>query len=191
MTDYFNLSFLPRLGLALLSGSLPTFLTISESDLVGLYFAPYSLAMALLVLIPFVHAKKYRFTRSVILVVAAVANLAFASWLVEPLGNWLNASYDVDLSILAILLPILLSTLFIAVVTAIIAPIKITARYIAIACVAGSVVGLVFPFLVLEMGICWFNCTWLNDLSFMGGWMIWHTAILIIIYSGEMHSSPI
>jgi len=191
MTDYFNLSFLPRLGLALLSGSLPTFLPYSENNLIDMYFLPYSVSLALLVLIPFIHAKAYRVTRCTILISAAVANLAFASWLVEPLGRWLDALYDVDLSILAIVLPVLSSTLIISVVTALVARIEITVRYIVIACIAGSVAGIVFPYLVLDMGICWFDCTWRNSLYFMGGWMIWHTAIFITVYSGTNRIAPI
>jgi len=125
-----------------------------------------------------------------ILVAAAVTNLAFAYWLINPLGRWFSGSFDVDLSFLAMFLPILSSTVIISVVTAIIAPIKITARYIAIACVAGSVAGLVVPYLLLE-AVCLFNCTWWGELSFAGGWMVWHTAILVTINSGKEHNSLI
>ena len=125
-----------------------------------------------------------------ILVAAAVTNLAFAYWLVNPLGRWFSGSFDVDLSFLAMFLPILSSSVIISVVTAIIAPIKITARYIAIACVAGSVAGLVVPYLLLE-AVCFFNCTWWGELSFAGGWMVWHTAILVTIHFGKKHDSLI
>lgn len=184
--DYFNLSFISRLGLALLSGLLPTLLLFDAANyFADLLFAPYAIALALLVLLPFIRPKSHRLARSMILVAAAITNLAFAYWLVDPLNSWFSGSLVVDLSFLAMFLPILLSTVIISVVTAIIASIKITARFIAIACVAGSVAGLVVPYLLLE-AVCWFDCTRWDDLPFAGGWVVWHTAIFLAINSGKV-----
>ncbi|MBT8144955.1 MAG: hypothetical protein KJO55_09660, partial [Gammaproteobacteria bacterium] len=162
--DFWNLSFLSRLGLAQLSGLLPTLLLYTKDSGAYFYFensffAPYSIALALLVLIPFVHTNSFRFTRSLILVAAAVVNLAFAYWLVQPLADLFNAPLGMGLGIIPIMLPIVLSSVTISIVTALVVSIRITVRYVAIACGAGLVAGFVFPILVLDMAVCFLDCT--------------------------------
>ncbi|NND60746.1 MAG: hypothetical protein HKN49_10805 [Gammaproteobacteria bacterium] len=190
MIDFSSLSFLSRFSLALLSGLLPTFLLYTKDSgayyhLENMFFAPYSIALALFVLVPFVHANSLRFTRSLVLVAAAVVNLAFAYWLVQPLADLFNAPLGMGPGIIPIMLPIVLSTVIISIVTALVVSITITVRYVTIACGAGLVAGFVFPILVLDMAACFFDCTVWNDLFFAAGWMVWHSAILIAINSGK------
>jgi hypothetical protein len=190
--DYFSLSLLSRLSLAILSGLLPSILIFSTDRGLStygedLFFAPYSISLALLVLVPFIHSRTYRFTRATILVVAAVVNLTFAYCLAQFLG-----SYMPDNS-LSIIFPVLLGTLIITLTTALIAPIKITVRYVAYAFAAGLIAGWAFWTLVFSSWnwLCFDPCPWWNDLSFAGGWITWHTLIFVSIKLGEQPGSSI
>jgi len=166
------------LGLAILSGLAPTLLCLSDTFEAKYYcersfFAPYAVALAFFVLLPFVRARTHKLARAAMLVTSAVANLAFASWLFDRFGSFY--------------LPIILSTVVVCVLTASFAAIEITVRYIAIACMAGLVVAFVFPILIIE-GVCMWGCTWRNIFYFAGAWSFWHTAIFVAIYTGKRYS---
>lgn len=180
--DYFNLSFLSRLGLAILSGMLPSFLYLSNAfgslDIIqDLHFAPFAVSMALLLLAPFIRAKTHRISRIVIIVAAAVANLAITYWLADRVLDFELGLY----------LAVALSTVVTCIATAVVASIRVTMQYVVHAFIGGLVSAAAFIYILFDMWtwLCFHECKWWNDLYFVGAWVAWYTVIFLAISLGQ------
>lgn len=180
--DYFKLSFLARLGLAILSGMVPSFLYLSDAfgslDMIqDLHFSPYAISMGLLVLAPCIRAETNRIGRIVILVAASVANLAITYWLA-------NQVFDFELGLFV---AVALSTIVTCFATAVVAPIRITVKYAVYACIAGVVSATAFIYILFDVWVwlCFYACNWWNDLYFVGAWVAWYTVVFLAISFGQ------
>lgn len=177
--DYFNLSLPWRLLLAFLPGlSMWLFGLVPPSSV--LEYALYGVILALLVLVPFISASTFRVARGVLLILTAI--------LIQTILVWLTLdNYDfLGLGDMELVFNVLLGTLLISISVALVAPIRLTARYVAYALVAGLVSGFAFRFLLGQwMFFCNIPCPWWNDLAFTGGWVVWHLSICAAIFFGK------
>jgi len=135
-------------------------------------FSPPGFLLGVLVLVPFVSNRRFLVIRAVALVVAAM--------IIEVLVVGLASEFE-------IIPAVLFGTILIAIVAGLVAPIKITPRFLVYVAGAGLISGLSFHLILYHVWnfFCLNSCPWWNDVAFVSGWIVWHMAICAAIYFGR------
>ena len=184
-------------------------------DIDGLALLPFSIPLALLVLIPFIKPGSHRVMRSLLMtfvaaVITCLVGMAIGS-LLYPVYDFYSeyfAGYDVSLIridriYLAATLPcILVGHLILLIAAAFIASIKLTTRYVFFTVAGGLISGWAMSYATplfwsigLSTSIWYFEFDWWDIVlivaSALGPWMLWSIIIFLSMYRGARASSPL
>lgn len=185
--DYFNLPLSRRLALAFASGSSVWAVMLFPKMVDELAWLPYlplapvALFFAMLVLVPFISTATFRGARALALIFTAISVQTLVIVLSVDFPNYLG------LGDLEVILNVMLGSLLICIATGVVAPVKMSPKYLAYAAGAGLAAGVAFYFILNHAWtvFCFDPCPWWNDLVFAAGWISWHMSVCAAIYLGS------